>query len=93
MLRCCSLLLPLLLPLLLLADDCSGIDADCLNADLQSNAAGTVCRPLLEGAPCGNNQRCMSGVCGGTASAHLTHSLAATSSRFNNCAMHCSCYL
>ncbi|KAF6261248.1 hypothetical protein COO60DRAFT_803507 [Scenedesmus sp. NREL 46B-D3] len=47
--------------------DCSGIDADCLNVDLQSNAAGTVCRPLQEGSPCGSNQRCMAGVCGGAA--------------------------
>ncbi|WIA13252.1 hypothetical protein OEZ85_006841 [Tetradesmus obliquus] len=48
--------------------DCSGIDADCLNADLQSNAAGTVCRPLQEGTACGDKQRCMSGVCGGASS-------------------------
>jgi hypothetical protein len=60
-------LLLLLLLFLLPADDCSGIDADCLNEDLQSNAAGTVCRPLPEGAACGDKQRCMAGVCGGAA--------------------------
>lgn len=49
------------------ADDCAGIDVECLHGDLYATQAGTSCRPLADGAACGAGgaQQCWRGVCAG----------------------------
>jgi len=45
-------------------DECAGVDTSCLNADLKASQAGSVCKPLADGAKCMGGT-CSKGVCGG----------------------------
>lgn len=49
------------------ADDCAGIDVECLHGDLYATQARTSCRPLADGAACGAGGalQCWRGVCAG----------------------------
>lgn len=71
-LQCPIDFLLLVSPVLLLhacaADACSGIDMECLQADMRSSSAESSCLPRAEGAVCTMAQQqltCSAGFCGG----------------------------